>query len=89
MVELAEMRAWIARRVGELAAGTVDARVVIPLADPAQTGRILQLHLDGKTQREIAAACDVSLGLVNKRIAEGTSYLAVLQGYECGLMEAP
>src|SRR5678816_3239039 len=56
---------------------------MVELADPAQTGRILQLHLDGKTQREIAAACDVSLGLVNKRIAEGTSYLAVLHGYQC------
>jgi hypothetical protein len=86
MVELAELRAWIARRVGELVAGGVDARVRVPLADPAQTGRILELHLEGKTQREIAAACGVSLGLVNKRIAEGTSYLAVLQGFECGLM---
>jgi hypothetical protein len=86
MVELAELRAWIARRVGELVAGAVDARVRVPLADPAQTGRILELHLEGKTQREIAAACGVSLGLVNKRIAEGTSYLAVLQGFECGLM---
>jgi hypothetical protein len=86
MVELAELRAWIAQRVGELVAGAVDARVRVPLADPAQTGQILQLHLEGKTQREIAAALGVSLGLVNKRIAEGTSYLAVLQGFECGLM---
>jgi DNA-directed RNA polymerase specialized sigma24 family protein len=86
MVELAELRAWIAQRVGELVAGAVDARVRVPLADPAQTGRILELHLEGKTQREIAAASGVSLGLVNKRIAEGTSYLAVLQGFECGLM---
>jgi hypothetical protein len=86
MVELAELRAWIAQRVGELVAGAIDARVRVPLADPAQTGRILELHLEGKTQREIAAASGVSLGLVNKRIAEGTSYLAVLQGFECGLM---
>lgn len=86
LVELAELRAWIARRVAELAAGAADARVRIPLAQPAETGEILQLHLDGKTQREIAAARGVSLGLVNKRIAEGTSYLAVLQGIECGLL---
>lgn len=86
LVELAELRAWIAQRVTELAAGVVDARVRVPLAQPAEAGEILQLHLAGKTQREIAAARGVSLGLVNKRIAEGTSYLAVLQGIECGLL---
>lgn len=86
LVELAELRAWIASRVAELTAGVVDARVRVPLAQPAETGEILQLHLAGKTQREIAAARGVSLGLVNKRIAEGTSYLAVLQGIECGLL---
>jgi hypothetical protein len=86
IVELAELRAWIAGRVVELAAGVVDARVRVPLAHATEAGQILQLHLDGKTQREIAAARGVSLGLVNKRIAEGTSYLAVLQGIECGLL---
>ena len=86
MVELAELRAWIAHRVAELAAGVVDARVRVPLAEPAEAGAILQLHLSGKTQREIAAARGVSLGLVNKRIAEGTSYLAVLQGIERGVL---
>lgn len=86
LIELAELRAWIASRVTELAAGVVDARVRVPLAQPAEAGEILKLHLDGKTQREIAAARGVSLGLVNKRIAEGTSYLAVLQGIEHGLL---
>lgn len=86
IVELAELRAWITSRVVELAAGTVDARVRVPLANATEAGAILQLYLDGKTQREIAAARGVSLGLVNKRIAEGTSYLALLQGIECGLM---
>jgi hypothetical protein len=86
LVELAELRAWIARRVTELAAGVVDARVRVPLAQPAEAGEILKLHLGGKTQREIAAVRGVSLGLVNKRIAEGTSYLAVLQGIEHGLL---
>lgn len=86
IVELAELRAWIATQVGQLAAGLVDARVRVPLAHPMEAGAILQLHLDGKTQREIAVLRDVSLGLVNKRIAEGTSYLALLQGIECGLM---
>jgi hypothetical protein len=86
MVELAELRAWIARQVAELAAGLVDARVRVPLAEPAEAGAILQLHLGGMTQREIAAARGVSLGLVNKRIAEGTSYLAVLQGIERGVL---
>jgi len=86
LVELAELRAWIASRVRELAAGAIDPRVRVPLGNPREAGEILQLHLDGKTQREIAAARGISLGLVNKRIAEGTSYLAVLQGIECGLM---
>src|SRR5262245_36912651 len=86
IVELAELRAWIASRVVELAAGVVDPRVRVPLAHASEAGEILQLHLEGKTQREIAAARGVSLGLVNKRIAEGTSYLALLQGIECGLM---
>jgi hypothetical protein len=86
IVELAELRAWIASRIAELAAGMVDGRVRVPLPHAAEVGAILQLHLAGKTQREIAAASGVSLGLVNKRIAEGTSYLAVLQGIECGLI---
>jgi hypothetical protein len=86
IVELAELRGWIAHRVGELCNGVVDARVRVPLAQPAETGAILQLHLAGKTQREIASARKISLGLVNKRLAEGTSYLAVLQGIERGLL---
>jgi hypothetical protein len=86
IIELAELRAWIAHRVAELAAGVVDARIRVPLAHPAEAGEILQLHLAGKTQREIATARGISLGLVNKRISEGTSYLAVLQGIECGLL---
>src|ERR1043166_852058 len=44
LIELAELRAWITRRVAELAAGTVDARVRVPLAQPAEAGAILQLH---------------------------------------------
>ena len=83
---IAELRSWIAGRVAELVAGVVDARVRVPLAHPAEAGAILQLHLAGKTQREIASARGVSLGLVNKRLAEGTSYLAVLQGIERGLL---
>ena len=47
------------------------------------------LHLDGATQREIAARSGISLGLVNKRLAEGTSYLALLQAIECGLAGIP
>jgi hypothetical protein len=86
LVELAELRAWIAAQVAQLAAGVVDARVRVPLAQPAEAGEILRLHLAGKTQREIAAARGVSLGLVNKRLAEGTSYLALLQGIERGLL---
>jgi hypothetical protein len=88
LIELAELRLWIARRVRDLAAGVVDPRVRVPLADPTEAGAILELHLAGKTQREIAAARGVSLGLVNKRVAEGTSYLALLQGIECGLVGA-
>jgi DNA-directed RNA polymerase specialized sigma24 family protein len=85
MIELAELRAWIAERVAELEAGVVDARVRIPLAQPVETGRALRQHLAGRTQREIAAALGLSLGAVNKRLAEGTSYLAVVQAIEEGL----
>lgn len=86
IVELAELRAWIATRVGELCAGTTDARVRVPLGNPEETGAILTMHLAGKTQREIASVRGCSLGQVNKRIAEGTSYLAVLQGIERGIL---
>lgn len=78
MVELAELRQWIVSEVARLIAGTQDPRVVIPLSDAAAVGRVLEQHLEGKTQREIASATGMSLGVVNKRIAEGTNYLAVL-----------
>lgn len=86
MVALAQLRQWILARVADLEAGVVDDRVKIPLANPPQVGLILRLHLDGKTQREIATATGVSLGAANKRIAEGTSYLVLLQSIESGLV---
>lgn len=85
MIEEAELRAWIEARIGELCAGEVDARVRIPVTNATQIGQALRMHLTGKTQREIAGALGVSLGLVNKRILEGTNYLVVLQGIEAGL----
>ena len=85
LVEMAELRQWLEARVADLEADKVDARVVIPLAHAAQVGRILRLHLAGQTQRQIADALAVSIGLVNKRIAEGTNYLVVLQGIESGI----
>ena len=51
----------------------------------ARSAARLRLQLDGKTQRQIASELGMSLGLVNKRIAEGTSYLVVLQGIEHGI----
>jgi hypothetical protein len=84
LVELAELRAWIEARIAELEAGTVDSRVTVPVAAPSEIGRALRLHVAGHTQRQIAEELGISLGLVNKRIAEGTSYLAVLQGIESG-----
>jgi hypothetical protein len=59
--------------------------VRIPLARPAQVGRILALYLAGKTQREIATELALSLGVVNKRIVEGTNYLVLIQSIEQGL----
>lgn len=85
LVELADMRAWIAARVEDLVAGDVDERVRVPLSNPREIGRVLRLHLSGKTQREIAATIGASLGVVNKRLAEGTSYLVLVQGIEQGL----
>lgn len=85
LVELAELRAWIAARVVDLEAAIVDERARIPLSKPKEIGRVLKLHLEGRSQRQIAEAMDISLGLVNKRIAEGTRYLVLIQGIECGL----
>lgn len=85
MIELAELRHWIAARVADLETGTVDPRVRIPLSQPREVGRALRLHMSEKTQREIAAELGISLGAANKRIAEGTSYLIVLQGIVAGL----
>ncbi len=85
MVELADLRKWIVDRVGDLEADKVDPRVRIPISNARVIGQVLRLHLAGQTQREIAAALGISLGVVNKRLGEGTSYLSVLQAIEQGL----
>jgi AcrR family transcriptional regulator len=85
LVELAQLRAWVRTRVSELEVGHLDGRVRLAVSHPEEIGRVLRLQLEGHTQREIASALGVSLGLVNKRFAEGTSYLVLLQGIECGL----
>jgi hypothetical protein len=85
MIELAELRSWIEARIADLEQGVVDTRVRIPVPDARQLGRALRLHLAGDTQRTIAAKLDISLGLANKRIMEGTNYLVVLQGIEQGI----
>lgn len=82
LVEIARLRAWIEERIGELERAVLDPRVRIPLTDPQTTGRALRLHLEGRTQRQIAAALDTSLGTVNKRLVEGTNYLVVLNALE-------
>ncbi|MEO8843399.1 MAG: hypothetical protein ABI591_26425 [Kofleriaceae bacterium] len=85
LVELAELRQWVIARIAELEAEVVDPRVRIPLQRPAQVGKILTQYLAGKTQREIATALGLSLGVVNKRIVEGTNYLVLIQSIEQGL----
>jgi hypothetical protein len=87
LIELAELRAWIEARVADLEGGTLDPRVLIPVTQPRQVGAVLRRHLAGETQRQIADALAISLGAVNKRLAEGTNYLVVLQGLEAGLGE--
>ena len=82
LIETAQLRAWIEARIEELLRDVVDPRVVIPLASPRQVGRALRLHINGHTQREIAAELGISLGAANKRILEGTNYLVVLQDIE-------
>ncbi len=82
MIELAELRHWIEARVADLEAGTLDPRVLIPLVQPRQVGAILRRHLAGETQRQIGEALDISLGAVNKRLADGTNYLVVLQSLQ-------
>jgi hypothetical protein len=84
-IELAELRTWLEARIAELATGTCDPRMQVPLANPHEVGAVLRLHIDGLTQRQIAERLDISLGLVNKRIVEGTNYLIVLQSIEEGL----
>jgi len=85
MIELAELRQWIELRIAELERGELDPRVRIPLTAARDVGRALRLQLEGWTQRQIASELGLSLGAVNKRIAEGTSYLVVLQGIERGI----
>jgi hypothetical protein len=85
LVEVAELRAWIAERVAELERGHVDPRVRVPITNPTEIGRVLRLYLAGKTQREIAHELGASLGAVNKRIADGTSYLVLVQSIDHGL----
>jgi hypothetical protein len=85
MVEAAQLRDWIRARIADLEHGTLDPRVRIAPNEPAQIGRALRLHLEGQTQRQIAAALGISLGLANKRLLEGTNYLIVLQGIEHGI----
>ena len=75
LVELAELRRWVVERIAQL-------------ERPAQVGAILRLYLEGKTQREIATALEMSLGVVNKRIVEGTNYLVLVQTIEQGLVAA-
>jgi hypothetical protein len=85
MVEAAELRSWIQARVAELERGHIDDRVRIKLGHVEQIGRALRLHLLGHTQRQIAAEIGVSLAVANKRLADGTNYLIVLQGIEHGI----
>lgn len=85
-IEAAELRAWIETRISELERGVVDARVRIPVGNPHQVGQALRLHINGLTQRQIAAELGLSLGATNKRILEGTNYLVVLQGIDAGLV---
>ena len=85
LVELAELRQWVIARIAELENEVVDPRVRIPLQRPAQVGKILTLYLAGKTQREIATSLGLSLGVINKRIVEGTNYLVLIQSIEQGL----
>jgi len=85
MIEESEMRSWIDAKVTELERGSVDPRVRIPVSSPQQIGRALRLHIGGRSQRQIASELGISLGLVNKRVTDGTNYLVVLQAIECGL----
>ena len=89
LVALAELRQWIVARIADLEREVIDPRVKIPMARPAQVGEILRHYLAGKTQREIATALGMSLGVVNKRIVEGTNYLVLVQSIEQGLVELP
>jgi hypothetical protein len=85
MIDEAEMRLWIDARIVDLEAGVVDERIKIPVANPEQIGHALRLYVGGNTQRQIAARLGVSVGLVNRRLSDGTNYLVVLQAIEQGV----
>jgi len=85
MVEIARLRAWIEGRIEDLEREAIDDRVRIPLAHPKVIGRTLRLHLEGRTQRQIALVLGISLGAVNKRLVDGTNYLVVLRAIEDGV----
>lgn len=85
LIEEVELRGWIDARIGELEEGRTDVRFRMPLASVRDVGRALRLHVAGMTQRQIASELGVSLGVANKRIADGTNYLIVLQAIETGV----
>ena len=85
MIEAAELRAWIYARIAELEQGQLDPRVKIRLTEVGQIGKALRLQLEGYTQRQIASELGVSLAVANKRLADGTNVLIVLQGIEHGV----
>ncbi len=85
MIDEAEMRLWIDARIVDLEAGVVDERIKIPVANPEQIGHALRLYVGDNTQRQIAARLGVSVGLVNRRVSDGTNYLVVVQAIEQGV----
>lgn len=81
-IERAELQRWMAHRIDDLCRGDVDPRVRVPLTCAEETGTALRLHIEGLSQRAIAARFGISLAVVNKRLSDGVRYLVVLRMIE-------
>lgn len=68
----------VLEEVARLERGEVNERGRLLLCDAQQTGAVLRLLMDGKTNAEIARHLRVSTGTVSNRFAEGISYLTKL-----------
>jgi len=64
--------------VAALRRGEVDDRAKNLLISAEQSGEVLAMTIDGRTNAEIAASTRLSAGTVSNRLHEGIAYLSKL-----------